>query len=435
MGRQGGSGELRGQLFHADGVKRGVEFTVNGTTANTQETPQIAVLKDGRFVVAWVDDSGADGEADWGIRARVFNADGTAEGADFRVNTTTLQNQVELSITATANGGFVATYSNTDATTYSNVRARVYGADLQPVGASDTLVATDAGKLQFVSQVTGLDHGYAVVFAQQDTLNSEVVLRGRIFGDDGTGATEFAIADVPGGFIVGQTLTRLTDGRFVVVWDEEAADGSHAVKARIYMHDGTASGSAIAITAMETTFQFAVTALSGGGFAVTYSDPNASAVRWDIHAALFDGAGHRIGVDTIISPTDVDGAKSLSSLATLADGRLIATWLDESGRVSDPVGISGQILEVRTAAISLSGTSANDDYVGSEFNDVLGGAAGADTLDGAGGNDFLEGGAGAELAHRRCGRRHFEWRRRFRHAGGWRRRRHLYRAKPRRYRQ
>ena len=86
-----------------------------------------------------------------------------------------------------------------------------------------------------------------------------------------------------------------------------------------------------------------MTALSEGGFAVAYTNP-VSALTSDIHATLFNATGQRIGVDTIISPTDTEGFRSLAALAAFADGRLIATWLDDSGNVADPVGISGQIL-------------------------------------------------------------------------------------------
>lgn len=408
--RGGATTELRGQLFYANGGKHGVEFVINSTSANTQAEPTIALLSDGRFVVAWVDDSGANGEPGWGIRARVFNPDGSAVGSDFRVNTTSVLNQVQVSIAALADGGFIVTYSDTDfidqsqAWTYSHVLSRAFGADLLAVSPTDSVVAADAGKIEFLSDAVGLDQGYVVVFAQQDTAASNSVLRGRIFGDDGVGATEFAISDFPGGNVLNPAATRLADGRFVVVWTEEAADGAKAIKARFFEADGTASGTAFTVngialaTAPDMNDQIGVTALPEGGFAVTYTNP-ASPLRWDIRAAMFDGTGQRIGADTLISPADVEGSKALPSVTTLADGRLMTTWLDNSGRMFDPVGISGQILEIRTKAVSLSGTDADDDYIGTAFHDVLRGGNGEDWLEGADGNDFLEGGAGGDTLY------------------------------------
>ncbi|KAB0264848.1 calcium-binding protein [Microvirga brassicacearum] len=406
--RGGATTELRGQLFYADGNKHGVEFVINSTSANTQAEPTIAVLSDGRFVVAWADDSGADGEPGWGIRARVFNPDGSAVGPDFRVNTTGAEHQVEVSIDALANGGFVVTYSDFGAvnptTDYSHVRARVYGADLQPVAVADSTVAIDAAKLQALPEVVGLEHGYAVVFVEWDDATSNSVLRGRVFGDDGVGSTEFAISDFPGGDVRGPAATRLADGRLVAVWTEEAADGAKAIKARLFEPDGTASGTAFTVngialaTAPDMNDKIGVTALPEGGFAVTYTNP-ASALRWGIRAAMFDGTGQRIGADTLISPVDVEGSKGVSSVTTLADGRLMTAWLDNSGRIFDPVGISGQILEIRTKAVSLSGTDADDDYIGTTFHDVLRGGNGKDWLNGADGNDVLEGGAGADTLY------------------------------------
>src|SRR5689334_11281196 len=58
---------IRGQLFNADGSKRGAEFIVNNTTENQQSEAVVTVLSDGRFVVAWKDDSGLEDGDESGI--------------------------------------------------------------------------------------------------------------------------------------------------------------------------------------------------------------------------------------------------------------------------------------------------------------------------------------------------------------------------------
>src|SRR5919108_425834 len=82
-GGEGWFTDIRGRVFNADGSAAGADFRVNSR--------EIAALVDGRFVVMWQSNEGASG---YDIRGRVYNADGSAAGADFLVNTTTAGHQV-----------------------------------------------------------------------------------------------------------------------------------------------------------------------------------------------------------------------------------------------------------------------------------------------------------------------------------------------------
>src|SRR6266496_5885668 len=81
---------VRAQIFNADGTKSGSEFLVNTTTQNEQQAPTITTLADGRFVVAWEDNSRIGGNASgFDVRAQIFNPDGTKSGSEFLVNSIT----------------------------------------------------------------------------------------------------------------------------------------------------------------------------------------------------------------------------------------------------------------------------------------------------------------------------------------------------------
>jgi Ca2+-binding RTX toxin-like protein len=58
--------------------------------------------------------------------------------------------------------------------------------------------------------------------------------------------------------------------------------------------------------------------------------------------------------------------------------------------------LRGQIIDPRSAGVSLSGTAFDDQYIGTGFGDMLGSGAGADRLQGEGGNDTLDGGTGID---------------------------------------
>ena len=65
----------------------GGETAVNTTTAGSQRSPIIAYQPDGSSIVVWTDPS-ADGDST-GVFAQRFDADGTAIGSEFQVNTYT----------------------------------------------------------------------------------------------------------------------------------------------------------------------------------------------------------------------------------------------------------------------------------------------------------------------------------------------------------
>ena len=139
---------VRAQVFNADGSVSGNEFLINTTVTNAQKDAEIVALFDGRFVVAWVDDSltGSDASSS-AIRAQVFNADGTKSGSEFLVNTTTNNAQTNPSIAELSDGRIVVTWE--DASDPLNLAVRTQIFDLSTSGrtfngttGNDVLIGT-----------------------------------------------------------------------------------------------------------------------------------------------------------------------------------------------------------------------------------------------------------------------------------------------------
>src|SRR5262245_21925284 len=75
------------------------------------------------------------------------------------------------------------------------------------------------------------------------------------------------------GFIVGESLATLSDGRFLVTWTTlDAATDSHEIRGRILNSDGTPVGSDFLINSTTEGYQGdpSVTALEDGRFAVAW---------------------------------------------------------------------------------------------------------------------------------------------------------------------
>jgi Ca2+-binding RTX toxin-like protein len=116
-----GNEDIRGQIISADGAKIGGEFVVTNAS-DSQWTPAVAALTDGRFIVVWEDLAGdGDGSA---IKAQVFTAAGDKSGEAFTVNTSTADDQTDPTVTALANGDAFVTWTDYDGATsdiYSQV--------------------------------------------------------------------------------------------------------------------------------------------------------------------------------------------------------------------------------------------------------------------------------------------------------------------------
>ncbi|MBP6057813.1 MAG: DUF4347 domain-containing protein [Nitrosomonas sp.] len=108
------SDEIFAQRYDANGVTQGPEFRVNTTTDDDQKESSISGLTNGGFVVSWIS---ADQDVDkhgGGIYAQRYDASGVAQGAEFQINTTTVQFPDNSSLTALSNGGFVAIWQTLD---------------------------------------------------------------------------------------------------------------------------------------------------------------------------------------------------------------------------------------------------------------------------------------------------------------------------------
>lgn len=86
----------------------GPEFKVNTFTTSTQATTfsrSIASEDNGNFVVVW--SSFNQDFSSWGVYGQRYDANGIAQGGEFRVNTFTLTEQQNPAVAMDADGDFV----------------------------------------------------------------------------------------------------------------------------------------------------------------------------------------------------------------------------------------------------------------------------------------------------------------------------------------
>ena len=92
--------DIYAQRFDAQANPIGGEFMVNETTGQSRVLPHVSARDDGGFIVSW--DSVSNGDISVDVNARAFSADGTPLGHEFLVNTDTNDAQQYNSVVALA---------------------------------------------------------------------------------------------------------------------------------------------------------------------------------------------------------------------------------------------------------------------------------------------------------------------------------------------
>ena len=365
--RDGDSGDIRARVLNADGTAVGADFVVNSTAANDQVEPTVTALPDGHFVVTWWSSDGGDGSGTL-IRARLFNADGTAVGDDFVVNSTTANDQIEPTVTALPDGHFVVTWWSSDGGDGSGtlIRARLFNADGTPVG-DDFVVNSTTLNGQFQPAVTALPDGHFVVtwWSRDDGDGSGSLVRARLFNADGTAVgDDFVVNSTAANDQFEPAVTALPDGHFVVTW-WSVDSGNGDIRARLFNAGSTAVGDDFLVnsTTLNGQLQPAVTALPDGNFAVAWgSDDGGDGSGSLIRAIIIDPAGPDNLAPTITSNGGGDtAAVSISENAT-AVTTVVATDPDAGQTLTYAVadGADGGLFTINTTTGALAFIAAPD---------------------------------------------------------------------------
>lgn len=161
--------------------------------------------------------------------------------------------------------------------------------------------------------------------------------------------TEFLINTLTSGNQLVPSVTRLANGNLIVVWvDFSGQNGSSETAGQLLDGKGNKIGSQFTINSYLLNSQWApkVIGLLDGGFMVTWHTKNDTPSWGDINSTsisgqLFDAAGKPVGGEFLIN-SQWAGNQEYPSLGRLADGKLIAVWMDQRGDDSGE-GIKAQM--------------------------------------------------------------------------------------------
>jgi len=139
----------------------------------------------------------------------------------------------------------------------------------------------------------------------------------------------------------------LTDGGFVVTWESYGQDGSGlGVYAQRYGTGGNSIGAEFQVNTYTSSDQAnpSTTAITGGGFVVTWQSDGQDDSSSGIYARRYDAGGNKIGAEFKVN-TYATYDQTNPSTAALADGGFVVTWLSHHG-VQGVNGISAQRYDV-----------------------------------------------------------------------------------------
>jgi hypothetical protein len=137
-GNDSGNIKIFVQKFNADGTTTGqsqVTLEATGVASGSDSSPQITRIgSGGEYVVTW---SGQDSGGDTSIYVQKFASNGTVSGSAVKLEPTNKTDGADITpqITATADGGYVVTWSGVDSTGYSSIFTQKFNATGSKLGS------------------------------------------------------------------------------------------------------------------------------------------------------------------------------------------------------------------------------------------------------------------------------------------------------------
>jgi VCBS repeat-containing protein len=306
------------------------EFRLNQATAGDQGQPTITALADGGFIATW-QSSGQDGSG-LGIYARRFDASGAPVGNEFQVNTTTDFDQETPSVVSLKDGGLVF----------------VWASGISEFQASQGVTGNpqDGNLRGIVAQVYDAD-GNAV--------GNEILVNTETAGDQ-----RYA------------RVAATENGGFVVTWTTNTTVDD--IKAQRFDANGGKIDGEFQVNTFTTDYQShsAIAALPNGGFIVTWQSFDQTAGdHYDVYAQRYDANGAAVDSEFKVNSSGAN-AQAAAAVTTFADNSFVVVWasnLQDSatpGMFGSNFGIYGQRYNadgtVNGGEFHVSTATADDQY-------------------------------------------------------------------------
>gem|GEM_PF-1407463 len=332
-GQDGNDYGIFGQLFNANGSKLGDEFQVNTYTIGHQDYPQIVGLNNERFVISW---QGASSQDNSGISGQMFYINGTKFGTEFQVNTYTIGSNDAPAIAKLNEEKFIIAWNELSG--YDGDGYGVYGQLYHTNGTRDNSefrINTTTGGQQAHPAISSISNDKFVVTWHSPDVSSYGIF-GQIFHVNGTKlGPEFQVNSYTSNYQKRPSTTRLGNDKFVISWTSDIQDGSSwGIFGQLFNVNGTKFGSEFPINSYTTDAQIysTVVELYNGEFVVTWASTGQDGFGDGVYGQRFSveatGAIKR-GPEFRVN-TYTENNQQCPRITTLANDDLVITWMSEN---------------------------------------------------------------------------------------------------------
>jgi hypothetical protein len=335
-----GGQEVFARFFLGENALTGDVQCNTAFVSGIQDEPEIGWSVDDRFLVAWSERSGADGEQ-MGIFGRLFDGQGQAlSGAEFQINVAWQASQWRPLIASHPDGSWVVAWSGDWDGDALFRRVDSNGAFL----TGDVPVDTIGNGAQVDTAPAVAPDGTTFVcfvdYSGFGGVGSGTNLWYRLFdaASNPLSASESPLLPAAAA-VQDQREPRVAAdglGRFVVVWEDQQADGSGwGIFGRRFGPQGSPLGPVFAVNTTTAGHQRAprVAADGSGRFVVCWTDSSGSSPP-DVVARHFDASGQPVS-DEIRVHAVAAGTQELPSVAVDQGGATLVFCYEGSGVQDD----------------------------------------------------------------------------------------------------
>ncbi|OCW56502.1 tandem-95 repeat protein [Hoeflea olei] len=322
--------EIQARVFDAGGNPAGNEFHVNTISAGYQDSPEVAALPGGGFVITW-DSQLGDGDG-YGIFGQRYDGSGTPVGPEFPVNTQTAGDQRSPDVAVLADGGFVVVWTTGDAN--QEVHGQRFDAAGNKVEAEFEVNTTTTGNQNNSTVIALSDGGFLVSWLSNGNSGASTGLYGQRYdanGDPVGSETRLGGAVTEVGSVetlsTGPSIAELSDGTIVVTWGL-GAGGANGVSVQHFILGTSAEGAedtAVAQPAVRATLvdidgsETLSVSISAVPVGATLGDGTHSFTA-TLGVTEVDVTGWNLATLTLTPPANYHGTFDLTVTATATEG-------------------------------------------------------------------------------------------------------------------
>ncbi|MGD9897748.1 MAG: Ig-like domain-containing protein, partial [Calditrichaceae bacterium] len=315
-------------------TKYGNELLVNTTTTLNQRNPDIAVDKQGNYVIVWEDQLN---EENYGIYGQRYSTNGNKIGTEFQINTYTTLDQKNASVSMDSLGNFVVVWQSAD---QDGSGPGIYGQRFNSSGSKSgtEFIVNDTTLYQQINPDVAMDDlgNFVVVWESNHATTGLDSFPYRAYGQrfNSTGSKngiQFSVDASAVSYDVFHPIVPkvdlANDGSFVAVWTSWSTNGlAGDIYGQRFDTNGNKAGGQFPVnTTTNASQRYPDIALDKSkNFWVVWQSYQLG--PQDVFGQRFNSTGTKVGSEFKINTYDNSNDQEFPSISSGGDDVFVATW-------------------------------------------------------------------------------------------------------------